>query len=75
MTQPGMPSPDSAAFALVVDRWLVDLRQSGASPRTLERRAATLADALNARQDGRPLTARQHVVLHAFLDFAREPEP
>ena len=75
MTRPWLPSPDSAAFGVYVDQWLVDLRARGASSATLQRHAATLAEALNAWQAGRHLSRRQKQVVRTFLHFARQHEP
>lgn len=60
----GLPDSDSEAMGLLVDRWLVALRESGASAWTLEQTARRLSRALDYGDHDSPEMA-------AFMDWAQ----
>ena len=62
-----LPDPDSEAMGLLVDRWLVALRESGASTWTLEQTARRLSRALDRGDHGSPETK-------AFVDWVQGQE-
>ena len=57
-----LPDPDSEAMGFLVDRWLVALRESGASAWTLEQTVRRLSRALDRGDHGSPEAA-------AFVDW------
>ena len=58
----GLPDPDSEEMGLLVDRWLVSLRESGASAWTLEQTVRRLSRALDRGEHDHPEVA-------AFVDW------